>query len=303
MYCPFIEEIMNHYKVGFWTMLPIAALGWAYSLLVDKHIESTEEEPLRLLQSTLVPEIPGEEYSLLEKLSNTEKLLQERKQLLEDLTKSERISLEERIKLNNFDEEHTKIYHADKAFYDQNPELFHDAYFKPGWINTDAHLILPLKFLTQLFFEHLESNILLKNYEAALNLFLSSDERAYSRTLSRNDQTTESTLMYRLGLQNFAGVDLCGKKGQPSCDQVLLDPSCACPRAHDEDAPFVLEQIEYIAVAPGTHSAKGQLEIGFKVDMDYFTIDDKKITINRLPKGEHYRAQFTRHWEDMELRK
>src|SRR3989344_5485162 len=127
--------MVNHYKNAFWAMAAVTALCGYITLNQTLKNEYEEEEPLRTLES-LNPESSGEDTN--GPLTEIEKLLEERKNILEDF---KTLNLEDNIK-SQHGEEGIKVYRADKIFYDQNPELFDDAYFKPGIINVNAHLII-----------------------------------------------------------------------------------------------------------------------------------------------------------------
>lgn len=158
--------------------------------------------------------------------------------------------------------------------------------------------ILPQECLTPEFFQELNGSVKEGRYDDAVQSFLNPEERRYAETLGTK-YDAEEHLVRRLALKPFlGGVELCGTPETPSCEELLIDPSCGCPRWDYSNAKAVIERVSDIRVQSGIDSSRlGKVEVRFDESMRYVVIDGARVTMKELPAGEPYLTTFTPHWD------
>ncbi|PIN79792.1 hypothetical protein COV16_02285 [Candidatus Woesearchaeota archaeon CG10_big_fil_rev_8_21_14_0_10_34_8] len=157
--------------------------------------------------------------------------------------------------------------------------------------------ILPQDCLTEDFYDQLNTHVANGNYDAAVNSFLNPDEREYSTTLGASYDAREQ-LVRSLDLQPFlANVEVCGTADTPSCEDLVIDPSCGCPVYDYNTSAYIAEHISSIRLQPEADPTSGFVEVRFDQGMQYIFIESDEITTNMLVSGLPYRTRFLPHWE------
>ncbi len=177
------------------------------------------------------------------------------------------------------------------TLYDKQKELDQE------YCDPSAHKIFPQECLTSRFFENLNTYVYQGNYEAAVDSFLNPKEREYATTLGTN-YDAEEHLVRRFGLKPFlGGVELCGTPETPSCEELIIDPSCGCPKWDYGNSKKIIDRVYDIKVQKGTDSIEGKVEVRFDEPMRYIVIDGDKAIVKQLAVQEPYLTTFTPHWD------
>ncbi len=165
-----------------------------------------------------------------------------------------------------------------------------------------AHKIFPQKCLTEEFFEELNHYFnpkftIFSNYEAAVDSFLNPTERAYGTTLGSSGEPEEEILR-AFSLQPFlGGVELCGTPETPSCEELIIDPSCGCPRWDYNKSKDVVDRIYDVRLQKGTDPRQGKIEIRFDETMRYVVVDGANVQVRELVAQEPFKTRFKPHWD------
>lgn len=165
-----------------------------------------------------------------------------------------------------------------------------------------THKIFPQECLTNDFFETLNSYfspryVTFANYEAAVDSFLNPQERAYATTLGSSGEAEEEILR-AFNLQSFlGGVELCGTPETPSCEELIIDPSCGCPRWDYSKSKDVVDRIYDVRVQEGTYPRQGKIEVRFDETMRYVLIEGNQAIVKELAPQEPFKTRFRPHWD------
>ena len=159
-----------------------------------------------------------------------------------------------------------------------------------------ANKMLPQECLTPEFFTTLNTDLTQGNYEAAVDSFLNPKERAYATTLG-NSGTAEEELVRAFGLRPFlATVEVCGTPETPTCEDLVINKNCDCPKYDYSSSKYVVNRIANIKVHEGTNSIEGIVDVRFRQPMQYAIIEGIEVTVRKLPAEESFQTTFRPHW-------